>query len=140
MLKILCGFFFHCNLINKTLLVSCRIPINKKIRSQTLDCRISLVIVTLDPFASDTCFTVKSPTNLTSVIVGNHTEDCKKQGFGNYEYVVFFEISIIIEEPYQYDKNVDVYLSSKETYRNCVFIFFSLQQVSCNCHCITPKI
>ena len=73
-------FFFHCNLINKTLLISCRIPINKKIRSKTLDCRTSLDIVTWDPFASDTCFTVKSPTNLTSVLVGNHTEDCKKQG------------------------------------------------------------
>ena len=53
--------------------------VNEKCRNKTLDCRISLVIVTLDPFASDTCLTVISPTNLTWVLVGNQAEDCRKQ-------------------------------------------------------------
>ena len=50
-----------------------------KFWNKTLDCRTSLVIVTQDPFASDTCLTVKSPTNLTWVLVGNQAEDYKKQ-------------------------------------------------------------
>ena len=45
-----------------------------RIKSLTLACMTICVNVTCDPLAAETCLTVKPPTDLVCVFVGNQTE------------------------------------------------------------------
>ena len=119
LLKILCIFFikvFITILLIKQCSYRAEYQIIKK-RRKTLDCRISLILVTCDSLASDTCFTVKSPTHLSWALVGNHTDDYKKQSVVGKLSVSCIHWNI---------NNSPGTLSIAKKHKEIVFLFFFL--------------